>query len=149
MLGVRVPLGSRHFLSLRKLRSTFSQAHSFVSRNECCCPRTGNILNANLTTKIFMSTIVKYTGQQMYALNSSSCLSIRHESEGWRFEPPSGEDIFCPYKTSTLPQEHLKFIGSGTLLRVHRDGIFHFELSSPNIFYSPAYLAHFCVVDNL
>ena len=34
-------------------------------------------------------------GQQMSGPNSSIGQSIRHESEGWGFESPSGRDIFC------------------------------------------------------
>ena len=34
-------------------------------------------------------------GQQMSGPDDSNGFSIRHESEGWGFESPSGRDIFC------------------------------------------------------
>ena len=34
-------------------------------------------------------------GQQMSGPDSLSGQSIRHESEDWEFESPSGRDIFC------------------------------------------------------
>ena len=34
-------------------------------------------------------------GQQIIGPYSSIGKSIRHESEGWWFESPSGRDIFC------------------------------------------------------
>ena len=49
-LGVRVPLSSRHFLS-QKLWHFHKNIRSCVE-NEWCCPRTVNISNVNLTSKL-------------------------------------------------------------------------------------------------
>ena len=65
--------------------------------NECCCPRTVNISNVSFTSKISIppEPVFKNMGQQMSGPDSSIGQSIRHESEGWGFESPSGRDIFC------------------------------------------------------
>ena len=62
--GVRVPLRSRHFLSLN-LRHFHENIRSWVE-NECCCPRTVNISNVNFTSKmslgqLMVNTVVIYT----------------------------------------------------------------------------------------
>ena len=49
-LGVRVSLRSKHFLS-QKLRHFHKDIRSWVE-NECCCSRTINMLNSNVTIKI-------------------------------------------------------------------------------------------------
>ena len=42
-------------------------------------------------------------GQQMFGPDSSIGKSIRHESEGWGFESPSGRDILCLKNFDTFP----------------------------------------------
>ena len=66
-------------------------------KNECCCPRTVNISNVNFTSKISIppEPVFINMGQQMSGPDSSRGESIRHESDNWRFESPSGRDIFC------------------------------------------------------
>ena len=94
-LGVRVRLRSRPFLS-QKLWHFHRNTRSFV-KNKCCCPRTVNISNVNFTLKNIYTAraSVQNMGQQMSGPDSSIGKSIRHESQGWGFESPSGRDIFC------------------------------------------------------
>ena len=86
---------SRHFLS-QTLWHFHKNTRSCVE-NECCCPRTVNISNDNFTLKISIppEQVFKNMRQQMSGPDCSISWSIRHESEGWGFESPSGRDIFC------------------------------------------------------
>ena len=65
--------------------------------NEWCCRRAVDIYNVNFIKKrcIPAEPVFLYTGQQMTGPDNSIDWSIRHESEGWGFESPSGRDNFC------------------------------------------------------
>ena len=57
-------------------------------------------------------------GQQMFGPDSSIGQSIRHESEGYGFESPSGRD-FSVSEALTLSQEHPSVCRKWKLLPVH------------------------------
>ena len=71
-LGFRLPLRSRHFLSLN-LHHFHKNIRSWVE-NECWCPRTDSISNGNLTYKISISpeTVFKYMGNKFLDLIADS-----------------------------------------------------------------------------
>ena len=77
--------------------STFHKNIRSWVENECCCSSTVHISNVNfIVLKIFIANpVFKYMGQQMSGLDSLSGWSIRHESEGWGLEFPSGRHILC------------------------------------------------------
>ena len=107
-VGIRVPLRSRHFLS-KKLWHFHNNIRSSVE-NECCCLRTVNISNGNFIIKTYLyrqSQYSKTRGQQMSGPDSSN-ESIRHDSEGWEFESPSGRDIFCLKNVDTFTRTSVR-----------------------------------------
>ena len=55
------------------------------------------MLEFDFTSKISITPepVFKNMGQQMSGPDSSNGKSIRHESDGWGIESPSGRDIFC------------------------------------------------------
>ena len=78
--------------------------------NECCCSHIVNISNVNFTWKTFIppEPVFKNMVQQTSGPDSSNDYSIRHESEDWVFESPSGRDIFCPKNFGTFTRTSVR-----------------------------------------
>ena len=97
---------------------TLSQEHLCVE-NECCFPSTVNISNVNFTSKISIPPEPVFTkmGQQMLVPDNWNGKNIRHESEGWGFESPSGRDILCLKKVDTFKRTPVRVSKINTVAR--------------------------------
>ena len=72
------------------------------------------------------SQYYKNMGQQMSAPESSIGWSIRHESEGWGFESPSGRDIFCLKNFDTCKRTPIRVSKMNAVARTQ----FTFQMST-------------------
>ena len=52
--------------------------------------------------------VFQNTGQQMSGLDSSNDQNIRHESEGWGLESPTGQEIFSFTNFDTLTRTSVR-----------------------------------------
>ena len=83
----------RHFVVLNP---TGQHCCYYVMNIECKALLAYQNVNQMLTKiSISPAPVFNKMGQQMSGPDSSNGWSIRHESEGWGFESPSGRDIFC------------------------------------------------------
>ena len=102
LLGVRIPLRSRHFPSVN-----FRHFHKNIrvwAENEWCCSRTVNISNVNFTSKYL------HRHSQYSNTRDSKCLALvaqvgRIFGMNWGSIPPQ-VGTFSVSKSSTLSQEH-------------------------------------------
>ena len=93
MLGVRVPLRSRHFLSLH-FRHFHKNIRSWVE-NECCCPRTLNIPNVNFTSKMAIYILMS---SQIPATDSTHC---KHNDQMIAFVTPFDDHFWTTWHNWT------------------------------------------------
>ena len=90
---------------------TFSDSQTLIKKKKNIRRKLNAVARAQLTFQMLallnkylyhQSQYSKKKGQQMSCPDSSNGQSIRHESEGWGFESPSGRDIFCLKNADTF-----------------------------------------------
>ena len=84
MLGVRVPLRWRHFLSQKLWH--FHKNTRLCVENECCCPRTVNISNVNFTSEIIIEHYIlekSWSDSLLHWYSETACIIHRNmENQG-------------------------------------------------------------------
>ena len=114
---------------------TFARTCVRVSKMNAvaCAQLTAQMLTVLLKLFISPEPVSKNMGQQMSGPDSSNGSSIRHISEGWWFQSPSGRDTFCrKYFDTLFSQEHPSVCRKISLLKTfyalsYDQQLFHLE----------------------